>query len=547
MSEHSRDRALRDKASAAQDSESRPARRAAMAPHPLPAAAVRRFVGDPRGAGPDVLLQLSRTAGNRAVARRIAAARNPRGLPESVAEPASGNPTRLPPRLRMGIESLSGLAMDDVRVHYDSPTPAGVGALAFAQGHRIHLAPGQEAHLAHEAWHVVQQKLQRVRPTRSVGGNAVNDQDVLEKEAHVMGRRAIQVGGSGRSTPSERLAVVPVADQAAPIQRVKWRWNAGTKTWSQVGPNTTAAPPAHEGSEDGEEWDDTYSQATDPTVRPFLPTGARFMGERAMRQQLQGKRPAAADVRVSAFKTANLRGGSGLHEVVPTNLAGEVAASGNPAMIGAQSGARTSTAHQLFRTAGGEVGAHTGFAPKASGPGSTHTAGQAAAHDRLRLAARAVMADPDPARVVNAVVLANVEGEPTGQEVLASAYLTGMQPNLQAIGRPIGPPAIASTPPDPARLELAKAMHESRELTKTRIRSLKRNRGQGRSPSPSRAPIDASGGGGGYVAGPPSDYRLSPVPSFESGSVEEEAANMAAWLTAAEREGFKKRRRRPNP
>ena len=36
---------------------------------------------------------------------------------------------------------------------------------AYAQGTDIHIGPGQEKHLPHEAWHVVQQKQGRVKPT----------------------------------------------------------------------------------------------------------------------------------------------------------------------------------------------------------------------------------------------------------------------------------------------------------------------------------------------------------------------------------------------
>jgi Domain of unknown function (DUF4157) len=68
------------------------------------------------------------------------------------------NRTGLPDRLKAGVESLSGLSLDDVRVHYNSPKPAGVRARAYTQGAHIHLAPGQQEHLPHEAWHVVQQK-----------------------------------------------------------------------------------------------------------------------------------------------------------------------------------------------------------------------------------------------------------------------------------------------------------------------------------------------------------------------------------------------------
>ncbi|MFN7896939.1 MAG: DUF4157 domain-containing protein, partial [Cyanobacteriota bacterium] len=63
------------------------------------------------------------------------------------------NNTGLPDQLKSGIESLSGLSMDHVRVHYNSSQPAQLNALAYAQGSDIHLAPGQERHLPHEAWH----------------------------------------------------------------------------------------------------------------------------------------------------------------------------------------------------------------------------------------------------------------------------------------------------------------------------------------------------------------------------------------------------------
>lgn len=96
----------------------------------------------------------------------------------------------LPERLRSGIEALSGSDLSDVKVHTHSSKPAQLNALAFAQGSEIHLGPGQERHLAHEAWHVVQQRQGRVRPTLYTQGVAINDNPTLEREADTMGRRA---------------------------------------------------------------------------------------------------------------------------------------------------------------------------------------------------------------------------------------------------------------------------------------------------------------------------------------------------------------------
>lgn len=102
------------------------------------------------------------------------------------------NKTGLPDNLKSGLENLSGHAMDDVKVHYNSHKPAQLNAHAYAQGTNIHVASGQEKHLAHEAWHVVQQKQGRVKPTLQMKGKVnVNDDKGLEKEADVMGAKAM--------------------------------------------------------------------------------------------------------------------------------------------------------------------------------------------------------------------------------------------------------------------------------------------------------------------------------------------------------------------
>ncbi len=112
------------------------------------------------------------------------------------------NRTGLPNQLKAGIESLSGMSLDHVKVHTNSSKPAQLNALAYAQGSDIHLAPGQEQHLPHEAWHVVQQAQGRVQPTMQMAGAAVNDDVGLEREADVMGARAeggaVQLMGNGK-------------------------------------------------------------------------------------------------------------------------------------------------------------------------------------------------------------------------------------------------------------------------------------------------------------------------------------------------------------
>ena len=99
----------------------------------------------------------------------------------------------LPEQLKLGVERLSGYSMDDVKVHYNSAKPGQLQAHAFAQGSAIHLAPGQEKHLPHEAWHVVQQKQGRVKATKQLKSKInINDDAKLEGEADLMGEKAAQ-------------------------------------------------------------------------------------------------------------------------------------------------------------------------------------------------------------------------------------------------------------------------------------------------------------------------------------------------------------------
>jgi hypothetical protein len=111
------------------------------------------------------------------------------------------NSTGLPDNLKSGVEKLSGESLNDVQVHRNSDQPAQMQAHAFAQGNQIHVAPGQEKHLPHEAWHVAQQKQGRVKPTTQMKGQIpVNDDKGLEHEADVMGAKALQKGTLDKST-----------------------------------------------------------------------------------------------------------------------------------------------------------------------------------------------------------------------------------------------------------------------------------------------------------------------------------------------------------
>lgn len=119
--------------------------------------------------------------------------------PEVFQRQQKENKTGLPDNLKSGVENLSGMSMDDVKVHYNSSKPSQLQAHAYAQGTDIHVASGQEKHLPHEAWHVVQQKQRRVKPTMQMQGVNVNDDTGLEREADVMGGKALQMKANSSS------------------------------------------------------------------------------------------------------------------------------------------------------------------------------------------------------------------------------------------------------------------------------------------------------------------------------------------------------------
>ncbi|HWN67059.1 MAG TPA: DUF4157 domain-containing protein [Haliangium sp.] len=146
-----------------------------------------------------------------------------------------GNETGMPDRLKSGVESLSGLSMDDVRVHYDSARPAPLQALAYTQGTDIHIASGQEQHLPHEAWHVVQQKQGRVEPTMELGGTAINDDAALEREADVMGARAAR-GLSAEWQPqgTAQAAATPQSAGAGGTSQLRATRPVVQRTWNHL-------------------------------------------------------------------------------------------------------------------------------------------------------------------------------------------------------------------------------------------------------------------------------------------------------------------------
>ena len=168
-------------------------------------------------------LRLQQQAGNRAVVEHVLKSSSSTGSKAAAGLPAS---------LRRRAEKASGLDLTDVRVHHDSPAPAALGAAAFTRGDDIFLGPGDERHLAHEVWHVVQQRDGRVPATGQVDGLPANKDPDLEHEADQMAHQARPVprhGALARLTETSRVGVTPAVIQGVfvyqgPTTEGQHRW-----------------------------------------------------------------------------------------------------------------------------------------------------------------------------------------------------------------------------------------------------------------------------------------------------------------------------------
>lgn len=96
------------------------------------------------------------------------------------------NHTGIPNLLKTRFESISGILLDDVRIHYNSNEPSKIGSLAYTQGNQVYISSGQEKYLKHELGHILQQKQGFVQPTGYINGMPINDSPILEHQADQM-------------------------------------------------------------------------------------------------------------------------------------------------------------------------------------------------------------------------------------------------------------------------------------------------------------------------------------------------------------------------
>ncbi|MEO5928436.1 MAG: DUF4157 domain-containing protein [Candidatus Kapaibacterium sp.] len=141
--------------------------------------------------------------------------------------------TPLPDPLRAGLETLSGIDLSGVLVHRNSARPTRLNALAYASGENIYLGPGEERHLPHEGWHVVQQMQGRVRPSGPrLNDLPINDEPHLESEADQMGTRAAVASAGWEHQPAGLRSVSP--GSGMPAQR-QVRINGGATRVAEAG------------------------------------------------------------------------------------------------------------------------------------------------------------------------------------------------------------------------------------------------------------------------------------------------------------------------
>ena len=118
----------------------------------------------------------------------------------------------LPFHIKSNIEKLSNYSMDDVKVHYNSSKPGQIDSYAYTDGLDIHIAPRYDKYLAHEAWHIVQQKQGRVQSYDRVKNNKkINEDTGLEREADQMANRLMtKMNRTPKDDKSTPLKVVNV-------------------------------------------------------------------------------------------------------------------------------------------------------------------------------------------------------------------------------------------------------------------------------------------------------------------------------------------------
>lgn len=260
-----------------------------------------------------------------------------------------------------------------------------------------------------------------------------------------------------------------------------------------------------------------YSQKTDSTLIYFIKKKESFVGQSGMLAQIKGSIPSAAAIRVKAIrKDSRRRFGAGLDEGFPTDQ--RKYAVGNPRLAGIQSGLRGSTDLTILMAPDGTVGGHTGMF-RLNANASSHTAGQAAAHDVRRVTIDKTWSLQ---KTISITTQNHIRSLAPGPSVIKSKSLVGARPNINTISTIESGVGINLK-------KLAVHAHESREEVKARLSVYESAYKLKRSSSPERTPLKPDGSGGEHSLKP---IRVAPIlPQFVGSHEYEIAANISAWIS----------------
>lgn len=129
-------------------------------------------------------------------------------------------------------ETGKQVSLAGTKVTKNSSKPADVNAEAVAQGNEVDLAAGKGQHEGHELTHILQQKADMVKPTKTVNGTPVNDDRGLEAQADRIGAKAKKYKGGGETSqlktientenvsPSKEAVSQRMAEANLPLEQV---------------------------------------------------------------------------------------------------------------------------------------------------------------------------------------------------------------------------------------------------------------------------------------------------------------------------------------
>ncbi|MEM7102183.1 MAG: DUF4157 domain-containing protein [Bacteroidota bacterium] len=124
------------------------------------------------------------------------------------------NKTGIPDGVKNKMEKAFESDFSDVKIFPNSKKAFDFGAEAYAQNNQIHFSPGKfnpntqkgQELIGHELAHINQQNEGKVKATSVINSTPFNDQNLLEKEAELSGKKATVTGAGGIGSKKKQKA-----------------------------------------------------------------------------------------------------------------------------------------------------------------------------------------------------------------------------------------------------------------------------------------------------------------------------------------------------